>query len=963
MGHVAISWSRLAAVGAMLAFASATAAEPLTQLPQLVLDAEGHTAAVNKVRFLSTEQLATVSNDKTIRLWDLRSGEPLLVLRPPLGPGSAGMLYALAVAPDGRWLAAGGFEYAGNDHGIYLINLQTNAMQAVLRGHTNVILDLAFSPDGRWLASASADKTARVWDWKSGQSEQVLRGHTDSVYALAFSADSRSLATASLDKTARLWTVPAGQGQHVLRGHAGGLQSVAVNRDGSRIAVGGVDQSISIWSSAGELVQRYEGVGNHVTSLGFTPSERELFFTLGGPGETDGGFFLDLKTNRRRPGMTAHENSVLHGSLSPDGALAATADANGEAIVWQTGSGAVQHRLRSKARRPWSAAWDRESQAIAWGNTSDYRQPNERGPLEYAFSVAELECIDPRPSALLRASTEIGSVTLRPVDDTTLAVSSAGRAAVRFQLSSRIDKIRCFTLIDEQTAMVGSDFELLAFDIRSGRAIRSLHGHAGAVWAVAPSPDGRYLMSAGDDQTLRIWPSGGNQPLVSLYFADRQWIAWTPQGYYAASPGGEQLMGWHVNQGRDELGAFYPAARFRRSLYRPDIISRLLDAGNVPAALAAADREAQQATELTTVVEVLPPEVRITHPSEIPLEISQPQLLVRAVARARNNQPITAMRLLLDGRPYEGRKGIQIIPVDQQQRDGEFQREWTAELSPGRHSLAVLAETSVSKGLSDAIEVTYREPEVAEVPALPDLHVLAVGISSYPGPLKLDYAAKDAQDFTAKLQEVGAPLFRKVNLRLLTNEQATRQNILSGWTWLRREATQRDVSVFFYSGHGAKDETGNFHFVPIDGDPQDLIATAVSGSQFKDALPTIPGRVLVLLDACHAGAAGGDRRKAVGGLADDLVRDLATDDYGAIVMCSSMGSEFSMESDEHQQGYFTLALNEALAGKADYNRDGFVYLTEVDAYLADRIKVLTQGKQHPVTAKPATIRSFPLSKP
>jgi hypothetical protein len=53
------------------------------------------------------------------------------------------------------------------------------------------------------------------------------------------------------------------------------------------------------------------------------------------------------------------------------------------------------------------------------------------------------------------------------------------------------------------------------------------------------------------------------------------------------------------------------------------------------------------------------------------------------------------------------------------------------------------------------------------------------------------------------------------------------------------------------------------------------------------------------INACRAGTAGGDRRKADGGLQDDLARNLATDEYGAIVRCSSMGSEFSMESDEH----------------------------------------------------------------
>jgi hypothetical protein len=660
--------------------------------------------------------------------------------------------------------------------------------------------------------------------------------------------------------------------------------------------------------------------------------------------------------------MTTHENSVLHGCLSPDGSLAATADANGEVVIWQTTSGAQLHRLESKARRPWSAGWDRMSHAVAWGNTSAYRQPNERGPLEYAFQIRELQFTAPQHANIARAQTRLGNLSIRAVDDRTLAVGSAGRSEVTLELPGQYDQIRCYSLLDETTAVVGSDDGLLVFDVRNGRRRRSLKGHAGAVWAVATSADGRYLMSAGDDQTLRIWPSDASQLLLSLFFADRQWIAWTSEGYYAASPGGEQLMGWQINNGSNRLGTFHPAARFRDSLYRPDVIRRVLDVGSVPAALAAADGEASHATEPTTVEEVLPPNVRITQPSETPHEIRTPQLVVRANARTRSSQPVTAMRLLLDGRPYEGRKGVQVVPLTQQAPASEVEREWQVELSPGRHSLAAVAETEVSEGLSEAVEVTYVEARSGDEPALPGLNVLAVGISNYSGRLKLDFAAKDAQVFTDTLKQTSAPLFREVNVRLLTDDQATQRNVLAGWTWLRRQATQRDVSVFFFSGHGAKDEAGNFYFVPIDGDPSDLLATSVSGSQFKDALAMIPGRVLVLLDACHAGAAGGDRRKAIRGLADDLVRDLVTDDYGAIVMCSSMGVEYSMESDEHEQGYFTLALIEAISGKADYNHDGFVYLTEVDAYLADRIKALTQGQQHPVTVKPATVRSFPLSK-
>jgi hypothetical protein len=423
-------------------------------------------------------------------------------------------------------------------------------------------------------------------------------------------------------------------------------------------------------------------------------------------------------------------------------------------------------------------------------------------------------------------------------------------------------------------------------------------------------------------------------------------------------------MGWHVNSGSNRMGTFYPAVQFRASLYRPDVLTRLLAAGDVPRALAQADGASRRASEPTNIGQVLPPTVQVTAPNQAFVEVSQPTLTVQASARSRGQQPVTALRLLLDGRPYEGRKGVYVVDLDAAATPtDDVQRTWTVELEPGRHTIVVQAETAASKGLSDTLEVLYREPRAPGESRAPDLYVLAVGIADYPGHLKLEYAAKDATNLVSTLQSVSSSLFRSIQVRLLTDKQATRQDILSGLTWLRREMTQRDVCIVFFSGHGAKDETGNFYLVPVEGDPADLLATGVSGSQFKDALAAIPGRVVVLLDACHAGAAGGDRRKAVRVVTDDLIRDLATDDFGVIVMCSSMGREFSMESREHEQGFFTVALIEAFSGKADYNGDGLVYLTEIDAYLCDRVKTLTQGKQHPVTAKPVTIRSFPLARP
>jgi uncharacterized caspase-like protein len=81
------------------------------------------------------------------------------------------------------------------------------------------------------------------------------------------------------------------------------------------------------------------------------------------------------------------------------------------------------------------------------------------------------------------------------------------------------------------------------------------------------------------------------------------------------------------------------------------------------------------------------------------------------------------------------------------------------------------------------------------------------------------------------------------------------------------------------------------------------------------------------------------------------------------MMCSSTGQEVSMEDPQLGHGYFTQALAEGLSGQADLNKDGQVYLSELDTYLFERVKQLSQDRQHPVTAKPASVVPFVLSKP
>jgi uncharacterized caspase-like protein len=230
-----------------------------------------------------------------------------------------------------------------------------------------------------------------------------------------------------------------------------------------------------------------------------------------------------------------------------------------------------------------------------------------------------------------------------------------------------------------------------------------------------------------------------------------------------------------------------------------------------------------------------------------------------------------------------------------------------------------------------------------------DKWALVIGCSKFQDPtISLQYAAKDASDFATYLTKEAN--FAPDHVRTLINEKATRAEILGqiGAKWLNRVAAEDDLVMIFFSSHGSPssmDRASINYLVAYDTDKTNLIGTGIGLQDFANQVKDHVGaqRVVLLMDACHSGAAVG-----VKGLFKELNIDAAdvAQGTGQLVICSSGGNQSSWESTRYKNGVFTHYLLEGLRKQNNMNKLADVF-TFMSKNVSDEVRLDRGAKQTP----------------
>ncbi len=976
-------------------------AETLAADPEPIpmLNTGGHMGLITDIAFTPDgKRLISASDDKTIRIWDLEIGKTVEVIRGQISRGPSGKIRAMALSSDGNWLAAGGVLPNGapnGGHHIRLYDFRTGQLAKLLQGHKGAVGSLAFSPDNKLLISGDVDGTAIIWNVIEVSQVSQLRDHKGPVYGVGFSADSARAVTVSDNTATTLWKVDNGYPIKTMMGHKARVLSLAMSPDGV-VATGDELGEIRLWNDkTGKFLKILGKQSTEVGSLTFSPDGAHLLSTCdAGDCANKPEIVWSIKAGRQVLAYRGHDHAVLASAISPDGRWAATGGGRQRAIhIWELKTGKPRRQINPLTLKPSGNLlnlFDVGKRFSAVGVSKDLKHlgfgdkdpcpelgncPNQLSDLHYSLRLATKERGLGSPREIAAAETgayqrvnpkyQTWSLAHRFNPQTKyfqfLDVKQGGETVATITRQGNADGKQhlAYTFSPKGNFIItgGNNGWLSQYD-RDGNKVGEYSGHTNIISDIATSADGRILVSGSGDKTLKIWNLETRELIASLFFASGdQWVMWAPQGYYASSPKGDALVGWHINRGLDKRADYYTARQLREYFYRPDIIEQAIILASAEKAIEeSANTGGLRLEELPEITQAA--DIKIIEPKNLErIQGKTTDIVVKVRAGGstiKNFEVIVNETRVTPGLPSKTKGMKPELASD------DTQTFHNIKLARGENRITVRAQNEIGLFSEDEIIVSNDGPGALDKREI--LYVISIGVNEYPnvpaicrgpsGSCDLNFAVKDATVIRDLVVATTGRMHTEVIERLLVNGaggelEPTRKNIVRALDILR-SSNDNDTVIIFLSGHGVNIHPNgnktNYYFLPTNARPSVNGLWWDSDSVYKwgelvDQLSHRNGRYILFVDTCYAQA-----------FHSPEVAKVANDKNITVFSAVDADSE-AEEREENGHGVFTYAVIEGLKGEADIfprkTGDKKITLKELDTYVTGVVKDITDGKMSP----------------
>ncbi|MEZ4937429.1 MAG: caspase family protein [Crocinitomicaceae bacterium] len=816
----------------------------------------------------------------------------------------------MAIDEDGKYLAMG-----SEDGHTYLYNFNENYLLES-KIHVGKVNDIEFSRDGRYFASVSNDFSVIVWSSIDGKMIHDLKSKALPVYGIDFDEENKTLYMAQDQGTVTVINLQSNidlPEKYHKNDHAGIVSDIKIA--GTKYFTSGFDNSIVAYD-----IKTHEKIGQTQFSKKKNSIEENKSY-----GDE---FVFSIQ-----PSFDNNKLMVFYGVYQDDQLLnklkvLSTADLN---LVLK----------------------DEEVTSI-------------EVPEEFMFAGSDYYYIPSFNYGSWGNKDYVGWTGKKE-----FIVSSENTFALYEVRNGEVfEKEPPVTLLDEVTSVAKPNASQFFFSM--GKAlysmkdykeenVREISSHQDVITDLIAS--NQFLFTSSIDGTVKIWDKQIEELIATIIpFNDNSMLIFTPDKYYLSINGAHQNVGY-------KMGAeFVPFENFDLKYNRPDIVLKRLGLAE-EATIQMLEKSYEKRLrkfgftkdEITSTFYI--PTIQISNKDAIPLISDQASLDLNLKIKDENLN-LERLNVWVNGIPYFGMNGYDLKSLKTKSTDKQL----NIGLSKGKNVIEVSAiNVSGGESIKRKIEV-FSNQEAGER----SLYLITIGVQKFQDPtFNLNYSVKDATNIHDYF--IGVNFDHSYDFKLL-NEDFNLTKLEELKTVLKGSKPQDQV-VLFIATHGLIDADFEYYFATSITNFNKPSEGGIHKSVLDNLLDSIPARnKLVLFDACHSGeidkedvvlagevekeanitfrAAGktikyGDINvQKVAELEELLFEDFRKGN-GSTIMTSSSGVEFSMESEEWNNGLFTYALIDAL--KTNVGKEDVENLFE---NVFQKVQELSRGNQTP------TMRSY-----
>jgi eukaryotic-like serine/threonine-protein kinase len=468
-----------------------------------------------------------------------------------------------AYSPDGTRIVT-----ASADKTARIWDARTGAQLAVLSGHQGRVESAAYSPDGMRIVTAATDDSIRVWDARTGTPVALLAAPGDRPVSAAFSPDGTRIVGASLNKTARIWDALTGDRLLLLSGHEDALQYAAYSPDGTRIVTVSRDKTARVWdANTGAAISVIGGQSEMLLSAGFSPDGTQIVTASADKTART----WDVRSGAQLVVLAGHGDRVFSAKFSPDGARIVTASDDRTARVWDARTGGLLAVFAGHGGFVRSAAFSPDGSRVVTASDDGTAR------VWLARNDTQLAVLSGHEGGVAFANySPDGTRMVTASLDKTMRIWEAASGAQLAKFSGTGDYIiaASYSPDGKEIATGGSlDNTARIWDAGTGAQLAVLTGHHGPVESAAYSPDGGRIATASLDKTARIWDRRTGAQLALLSGHDDRVLsaAYSPDGRHVATASFDKTARiWDAGTGAELIVLAGHSQAVSSAAYSPD---------------------------------------------------------------------------------------------------------------------------------------------------------------------------------------------------------------------------------------------------------------------------------------------------------------------------------------------------------------------------------------------------------